>query len=146
MADAALIGQEAAARAIADALRLWVGAGRRYSLAAVAAAGGIPERTVKSYRAGETTPSFANFLTLAGVLGPQFFNACLRGLPFEVRATDPDDTTPQELLADVCGFSAGLAQALADGRIDHRERPEILAGVRDLQCRLSALAKRLEVE
>ncbi|HJQ55968.1 MAG TPA: hypothetical protein VJ890_03625, partial [Vineibacter sp.] len=51
-ADPAVPGEDAIRAAIADALRLYVGSGKRFSARAVAEATGIPEPTFKQYRAG----------------------------------------------------------------------------------------------
>lgn len=143
MKNPPLVSHEAAAAAVRDALALYCGRGRRYTSPALEEPTGIPSRTLLSYQSGDACPPLHNFLSLACVLGPGFFNAALRDTPFEVRETGPDPVAPAETLAESCAFSASLAEALRDGRIDHRERPEILAHVRALQASLTALAAQL---
>jgi hypothetical protein len=133
MADLTLLGHEAVAQRLADALRLFVGAGRRFELRAIAESTGIPESTLKAYRAGEILPTLPNTLRLIAVL-PRGFAAMLLeplGLTVVARhvASDSDD---HAIAADVSAAAAVLTEALRDGRIDHRERAAMRPQLREL--------------
>lgn len=77
MTETTLIAHEHAARAFADALRLFTGHGRRFSVQALAAASGVRPRTVESYLCGQATPGWAAALSLAAVLPVEFLDAAL---------------------------------------------------------------------
>lgn len=139
MTNTTIVPQDLAYRHFHDAMRLFVGQGRRWSCAAVAEATGIALRTVESYRSGQATPTIEKYQSLCTVLGPAFFAATIEHMPYEVRSTDPGDITPQELLSETLGFGARLAQFLEDGRIDHQERPEFRERARELIERLNAV-------
>lgn len=138
MTNATIVPQELAYRQFHDAMRLFVGQGRRWSCAAVAEATGIALRTVESYRSGQATPTIEKYQSLCIVLGPAFFAATIAHMPYEIRSTDPADITPQALLTETLGFGARLAEFLEDGRIDHREAPEFRERARELVDRLNA--------
>ena len=139
MTNTTLVPQELAYRKFHDAMRLFVGQGRRWSCASVSEATGIALRTVESYRSGQATPTIEKYQSLCAVLGRAFFAATIEHLPFNIRSTDPTDITPQQLLSEALEFSAHLAKFLEDGRIDHIERPQLQKRVGDLAEQLTAL-------
>lgn len=146
MTNGCLIPHEVAARSFHDAFSLFVGRGKRFQCSALAAATGIGQRTVESYLTGQSTPGLAHYHTLCAVLGEAFANATMRHLSIEVRSTEPDGSTPYNVLAEAGRFVADLAGWLEDGRIDHTERPQLQASVAGLQESLSRLAANLNEE
>lgn len=146
MTNTTLVPQEVAYRRFHDAMRLFVGQGRRWSCASVAEASGIALRTVESYRSGQATPTIEKYQSLCAVLGQAFFAATIEHMAYEVRTTDPMDVTPQQILSEALDFSAHLSKFLEDGRIDHIERPELKERVGVLVEQLNALAVGLADE
>jgi hypothetical protein len=119
-----LISQDMAERRIMDALHLRVGRGRRYSFASLSEATGIPERTLRSYVDG-TTPPLHAFLSLGAVLGPGFVSDILAEIgqtASDIEAQAPDH---MKVLTAGCGFVAMLSDAMADGKVDHREAAQL---------------------
>lgn len=88
-------------------------------------ASGIPARTIKSYRVDGKEPSSSNLLGICVALGEDAMNAmlaCVRwggAHPLE----EGDALNPRQLVADLLGPISTIANAAADGRIDHLEMP-----------------------
>lgn len=143
MTNAPIIPQDLASQKFYAAMNLFVGRGRRWSCVSVSEATGIPLRTIESYRAGQATPSLANYQALCSVLGQPFFAATVEHLPFEVSTTEPGDQSPQQVLTHSLGFSQMLANMLEDGRIDHIEEPKLVDALRMLREQVNALEARL---
>jgi hypothetical protein len=133
MADVSGLEQEAVAHRLADAMRLYVGAGRRFELRALAEATAIPDSTLKAYRAGDMLPTLVNLLKLLAVLPRGFAAQVLQPIGLTVIARegvrDPDD---HAVAADVSAATASITEALRDGRIDHRERAALRPMMREL--------------
>ncbi|MCR9236180.1 MAG: hypothetical protein NXI17_05870 [Alphaproteobacteria bacterium] len=143
MTNATIVPQELAYQKFHDAMRLFVGQGRRWSCASVSEATGIALRTVESYRSGQATPTIEKYQSLCAVLGQAFFAATIEHLSYEVKSTDPTDITPQRLLSEALEFSAHLSRFLEDGRIDHTEMPILRQRVGGLAEQLTALETHL---
>ena len=137
MTETTLIAHEHVARAFADALRLFTGHGRRFSVQALAAVSGVRPRTVESYLCGQATPGWAAALSLAAVLPVEFLDAAL--LPTGRGAVDRAASADSHghLLAQMAAVTAGFAEAMADGRIDHRERAALKDAAASLAVRLN---------
>lgn len=124
--------RHAAARSVfADALGLYVGPGRRHSVGGISTATGISETQVRDYLAGRTTPSVANLGTLLGTVGADLANEWLahHGL-CGCRAIDGPTQPAMDALAAELGAAHALSEAMADGRIDHTERPGVVESQR----------------
>lgn len=135
------ITQETAQVQLSDAMRLFVGRGRRFSCAAVAAATGIPQRTVESYVHGEATPSLANLLRLVAVLPCEFTNMLLAPAgKGHVAEVDAGDDGLLDIHRQASAVNAMIAGFLSDdGRIDHREEAQSLPSLRELHGSLGTL-------
>ncbi|TXL72536.1 hypothetical protein FHP25_24895 [Vineibacter terrae] len=138
----AVPGEDVIRQRVADGLRLYVGTGRRYSMRAVGEATRIPEPTLKDYRSGAIVMPVSRFVQLAAVLPAGFADQVLApaGLAVLDRAGEraADD---HALAADVATALQGLAEALRDGRIDHRERAVLAPLARDIGQQLLAFAE-----
>jgi hypothetical protein len=135
-----LISQDTAVRCIEDALRLRVGRGRRYTFQGLSDATGIPTRTLESYVDG-ATPSLANLLSLFAALGPSFTSDVLSPAGQSASDAQPDDPQHMQLLSALCGASAMLSDAVADGKVDHREEAQLRPVAADLIAQLEPLAR-----
>lgn len=124
MTNASVIPQDLAIQKLEDALRLRVGRGRRYSFAALSDATGIATRTLESYVQG-ASPSLGNFLSLCAVLGPGFTSDVLALTGQNAKEGTLDDPEHMRVLCCLTGFSAQLAEAVADGYVDHREAAQL---------------------
>lgn len=120
-----LISHDAAQRSLEDALRLRVGQGRRFSFYALEDATGIPARTLRSYAGEGATPGLFAFLSLCAVLGPSFTSDVLAPCGQSACATEESEADYMGALAVMGEGVAMLAEALSDGKVDHRERAVI---------------------
>ncbi|PLX36966.1 MAG: hypothetical protein C0605_07815 [Hyphomicrobiales bacterium] len=121
------------AEAFSDALRVHVGRGKPWSVEALAAATALDFATVKGYHAGANGPSLAKFLTIAAVLPDEFINRVLALAGFGGAARlEPDAVSALTVNRQISDLMAQFAAALEDGRIDHRERAELVASARAL--------------
>jgi len=139
----AVPGEDVIRQRVADGLRLYVGSGRRYSTRAVVEATGIPEPTLKDYRSGAISMPVSRFVQLAAVLPAGFADQVVAPAGLAVldrtAARANDD---HALAADVASALQGLAEALRDGRIDHRERAALAPLAREIGQQLLAFAEQ----
>lgn len=124
MSNGLLVPHDLAARVIEDALRLRVGRGRRHSFASLSDATGIPTRTLESYVQG-ATPGLPALLSLCCVLGPGFTSDILAVAGQAAQDAACDDPEHMRVLAALGGLTAKLADAVADGHVDHREAAQL---------------------
>lgn len=141
MSNGPLIPHDVAARSIEDALRLRVGRGKRYSFPALSDATGIPLRTLESYVQG-ATPGLSALLTLCSVLGPSFTSDVLRPCGQVAREGSPDDAQHMQVVASMAGLTGMIADALTDGKVDHREHAQMQPVAAELIDALEPLARK----
>ena len=138
MSEVAPITHDAAQRRFSATLRLYVGRGRLYSVAALAEATGVGQRTLKSYFEG-ATPGFQNWLILLRFLGSTFGAACMAdaGVCAVVMRSDVEEACPHQTASEMASALSIMLKALEDGRIDHQERPELIRKCREAITSLS---------
>lgn len=84
----------------------------------------IKARRIKSYRVEGRCPTLPALLSLAVVLGPDILNPVLSLVGHTAKPLDEaDDLNPRQIVADGLRYFTVIADAAADGRIDHTERP-----------------------
>jgi hypothetical protein len=120
----------------ADALREHLGLGKQYSYAKASELTGIDERTVRAHVLGDASPCLSKALRYMALLGPNFANRILRvaGLDGAARVSGQGRGCEFALNAHTADLINELAEALTDGRIDHRERAKILPSARQLHA------------
>ena len=134
-----LVSREQAENAIADALRLFVGRGRRYSVKQLSNATGIKDRVIECAMCRADSldhrplPNSALF-SIAKFLGAAFTNEWL-GLSdqgaFDLPDSEPD---PGALAADNSDDNAVVTRAAIDGKFDDPEKPGLkVVGARMIQ-------------
>jgi hypothetical protein len=97
---------------------------RGITRAELAALTGIGERTIKSYQVDGKEPSLGNGLALVAACGPWAVSALLAVIHYAARPLDEgDELALGALVAEGIGQFARIAEAAADGRIDHTEEP-----------------------
>lgn len=117
MSNSRLISPDRAGDAIADALRLFVGRGRRFAVEDVSEGTGIPVRTLRSYLAtGEDrrTPPADTLLVLSSFLGRDFtarFLGCVGQGSFDL---DPIPGEPGHVIATLVRVASVFAELGAD--------------------------------
>jgi hypothetical protein len=144
MTDTILVDSERMRQGIADALSLYVGPGKRFPREMIASATGMEVRTVKAHCLGQTPPSVGALFSYFRVLPVEFAEHVLglAGL-CGVRRVDAD-ADARRCLAEVTQGAAALAEALADGRIDHREKRHLARELREAATAAEQLAADLE--
>lgn len=106
-------------------LNVFVGPGRMFSVDEIAL--GIPTSpdTVRRWLRGESCPEWPNMCALIAIIGPEFGNAILQPAGVTGLRRIDGACTHAETLREIAEAAAVLAAALADGRIDHTERPRV---------------------
>lgn len=128
MSDNTLIEQDCASQQIARAIGLFMGAGRKYSVADVSLGTNIPSRTLSGYIAsGEDrrTPSADKLLVLMHFFGIEFASKVLGVVGMGAHTLVVKHERPGAVIATLCGATAMIADMAADGVIDHRERAQL---------------------
>ncbi|WP_152426681.1 phage regulatory CII family protein [Paramagnetospirillum caucaseum] len=110
----------------------------------VVAATGFEPRTVKAHALGQTTPTLSAFLAYCRVLPVTYAQQVLALAGLTGFRRQDGDTAPAAALAEMAEGVAALAEALADGRIDHTERPKVIRELREAIGAAEALIARLE--
>lgn len=134
-------------RRLTDAMNLYVGRGRRFSVQALADASGLPVGTVQDIKDGVYVPKAHALLRLFRVLPPAFADMVLElaDLGGSVRlsavAAPPSAASA---IAEMSERVSLIAGHLADGKHDHREMLEEIPACRALIEVLSAYVARLE--
>lgn len=126
-----LISRERCGNEINNALRLYVGRGRRYSVKQLSNATGIKDRVIECAMCDAASVDYRPLpiealVSIAGFLGPDFTSEWLAlagqgafDLP------DADDTPPGALAADNSDDNATLVRAAIDGKFDDDEKPDL---------------------
>lgn len=146
MSKCGLVSHDVAASRLQRALNLFVGRGRDHTVAGVADAAMIKERTLRSYTEGSATPGFHMFLSLAKVLGPRWVNEILALIGMRAEMLSEADESASTVQISLAKAQLLIAEAMADGEIDHVERRTLPAMLRSLAEQLLAWAKQLEDE
>lgn len=142
MLKAREITKDLVAERCGRALRRFVGRGKEYSTADMAALTGQDERTVDSHCAGEGSPYLFAWLRYAAVLPPSFTAELLEIAGLVGVHEAGTAATAQEVHVRACELNAMLARHLADGRIDHLEEAEHEPAIRSLHATLGAWLAR----
>ncbi|CCG42164.1 hypothetical protein [Magnetospirillum molischianum] len=144
MSESGLISTDLVRRVTSDALALYCGDGRRYSRDLLASATGQDVRTVKAHVLGECAPSSPALLTYCRILPGAFARHILAMAGITGLRKDDYVIAPGSALAEMAEGVAVLAEALADGRIDHTERPRLLRELREAVAAQESLIAQLE--
>lgn len=133
-----LVSRTAARHAFRDALRLFVGRGKRFSVKQASNGSGVPDRMIECFMSDPESgdyrkPDLEEALSLASLLGPEFTCEWLH-LAHQGAFWLPDEgeTPPGAIAADNAEDNAVLTRAAVDGRFDRAERP----GLREVGVRM----------
>ncbi len=122
-----LVSRSAASEHFRDALRLFVGRGRRYSVKQLANGSGVHPRMIESYMAPVDSqewrrPHLEELLSLASFLGPVFTSEWLRLAhqgAFELPEEDPE---PGEIVTENAEDNAEVTRRGIDGEFCEDDR------------------------
>ncbi|HEX8556435.1 MAG TPA: hypothetical protein VF695_17185 [Sphingomonas sp.] len=123
-----LVSRTNAGSKVRDALRLYIGRGRRYSVKQVSNATGVDDRLIECAMCRTDNADWRplrveHLLSIAGFLGPEFTTEWL-SLAHQGAFLLPeiDDTPPGALAADNSDDNAVITRAAMDGVFDAEER------------------------
>lgn len=133
------IGPDTVRDTLADALRLLVGQGKKYSVDQLADATGDGATTIKSYLNRRALPTADRLLRLIAVLGPAFGSALTRLAGMELTLADPEAVDLFEVHAENGALCAAMAEALRDGRFDHQEAARLRPQLEELHQTIGGL-------
>ncbi|WP_425404602.1 helix-turn-helix domain-containing protein [Hwanghaeella sp.] len=121
----------------AKVLNAFVGMGRDWSVAELAEATGIPERTMKGYKEGRAAPPLGNFLRMAAVLGPEFVNQVLEpaGLGGAHSIVSDHIVDIFDLADSMSRASSEIIGKAARGHLTFADHAAILALTRTVQAK-----------
>lgn len=128
--NSALISRSAANSIFREAIRLFVGRGRRFSVKQVSIGTGVSVRMIESFMAPVDStdfrkPDFEEVLTFASFFGADFTAELL--LPIRQGAFDipEEDLPPGQIAADNADDNAAITRAALDGKFDPEERKQL---------------------
>jgi hypothetical protein len=125
-----LISRSAANERFREALRMFVGRGKRYSVKQVSNGTGIKDRMLESFMAQVDStdfrkPDLEEVLTLASFIGPDFTTELLQPAQQGAFWLPGDEPAPGELAADNADDNAVVTRAARDGVFDKDERKDL---------------------
>lgn len=104
-----------------------IGAARAggWTLDGIAEASGVSKGTIRGWLEEGKEPSFSKAMSVAVVLGRRAVNTLLALIGYGGASPldEVDEMQPMVIAAGAMSHLAVIAQAAADGRIDHTERP-----------------------
>lgn len=146
-----LVSRERAGNTIGDALRLFVGRGRRYSVKQLSNATGVKDRVIECAMCKADTADYRPLppealLSLMSFLGATFTSEWA-GLAQQAAFDLPDDGDPNpgDVACDTADDAAKVTRAAMDGDFGDNERPDLrVVGVRMMSrgAQLAALGRR----
>jgi len=132
-----LVSRSAHFNAVAYALRLFVGRGRRFTYKEVQKGAGVPERMIECWRLDCDHEDWREILpeqlaSLQKFLGPDFTTEYLSRVADQGAFWLPDeDLPPGAIAADNAEDNAIITRAALDGKFDEDEKPDLkVVGVR----------------
>lgn len=134
---------------LAEALRRHVGRGGTYRVEDFADETGIAPRRIYAMRDEQGVPTLPEIIVMAKALPADFLSEVMRpagvtsvAKGFEISAT----TSGAHTLTRLTQEASNLAKALEDGRIDHRERAELVPALQTLRGDIDAFLAGLNSE
>ncbi|HYI40012.1 MAG TPA: hypothetical protein VE053_06810 [Allosphingosinicella sp.] len=128
-----LISRSEARDKIRNAIRMFVGRGKRYSVKQASNGSGVPDRLIECAMCDPGSTDWRDLsldalLSLSSFLGPDFtcewLSLAQQGAFW---IPNPEDLPAGEIAADSAEDCAAVARAAADGRFDRDERPVLRA-------------------
>lgn len=139
MSDHAAMQRQVAQRQVAM-FSSFMGRGLHTTRAALSAASGIPESTLREWANGAAMPLSAIF-TLRQHLPAQAIDMVCE--PGDVRMVDIEtsETNWDEIASETAGLTFEICEARKDGHIDHVEKARLQQRARSLVAELSEIIK-----
>ena len=116
-----------------EVLREYVGPGKAMNYEQAAEALGMDYRTMSCYALGENLPTLPKFLRMCILFGTGFTNRMMAVAGMgKCLLLDGSEVSDFELNANAAAMMGKLGDALRDGRVDARERAQLLPIARRL--------------
>lgn len=136
MSDNRQITQQCAQANLHRALSLFIGRGRKHSVADIEAGTGISARTVSSWTANSEenrrNPTFADILVIADFLGGEdgrdgaiFMSNALEGTPYGAHVVERHVAPATDVITTLSNGSAAFLEAGIDHVFDHQEKARL---------------------
>lgn len=140
-----LVARSETRRCIRDALRLYVGRGRRYSVKQLSNGSGVPDRLIDCAIADIDSPEYRPLaleclLSIALFLGSDFTSEWLRLARQSAFDLPDDDVPPGALAADTVDDAAVVTRAALNGEFEPHEKPDLRTVGRRMVARGTILA------
>lgn len=128
--NSSLVSRSAANTIFRDAVRLFVGRGRRFSVKQVSIGTGISIRMIESFMAPVDStdfrkPDLEEVLTLASFFGSDFTTELVSPIRQGAFDMPEEDIPPGQIAADNADDNAALTRAALDGKFDPEERKNL---------------------
>lgn len=125
-----LISRSAANERFREALRMFVGRGKRYSVKQLSNGCGIKDRMIESFMAQiDSTdfrkPDLEEVLSIASFIGPDFTSELISLASQGAFWLPDDEPSPGDLAADNADDNATVTRAARDGEFDRDERRDL---------------------
>lgn len=125
-----LISRNAANETFREALRMFVGRGKRFSVKQLSNGTGIKDRMIECFMAQiDSTdfrkPDLEEVLSIASFLGPDFTTELLEPAQQGAFWLPDDEPAPGEFAADNADDNAVVTRAARDGKFDRDERKDL---------------------
>ncbi|MBC05693.1 hypothetical protein [Thalassospira sp.] len=105
----------------------------------LAARTGIKTRTLEGYRDHDCGPSGHKLMVLMDALPPRFANQILAMIGMGgAKQMTPEEISFHEVAEGAASYTAMFLNFMADGRIDHVERPELVKVARRMHDNLAS--------
>jgi hypothetical protein len=133
------ISRTVAGNAINNALRLFVGRGREFSVKMLSNVSGVPDRVIECAMCHPEDPDYRSLkpealLSIAGILGPGFTTELLKPVNQAAYLCDKREIEPGTLVADCAADTCEIATRAADGHFDFNDRRALkLVGQRQVE-------------
>jgi hypothetical protein len=121
----------------------WARAARKAGKGAFADALQVDAKTINRALTGETVPELHTALNSA-LVDPTALQEVMSLYGLELRPAKPEAANDLDTLAKVSHLAGKWAEALADGRRDHRETCDLADAIRPLLVALSAVVAEAE--
>jgi hypothetical protein len=128
--NSSLISRSAANATFREAVRLFVGRGKRFSVKQVSIGTGISARMIESFMAPVDStdfrkPDLEEVLTLVSFFGSDFTSELIASTGQAAFDLPEDDIPPGQIAADNAEDNAVVTRAAVDGKFDSDERPDL---------------------
>lgn len=134
-----VVSTDAAKGAFMDAMRLFVGQGRRFTYAALEATSGVKQRNLYAYAEGASYPPVDALFSILKVMPPEFGDMVMAPTELNVARRLTEEECEAFEVVQACARATSEAAARAPGGFNHKERGDLKPIFREAVSKLNAL-------